>query len=97
MDRRCFEPKATKGSSGCNCFKLDRGHYHVSQGSVLGPTLFLIYINDLPDVVHCSIKPFVDDAKMFSAVNTLEQAINFQFSTRYFKSSKMVRRLVTEI
>ena len=45
---------------------------------MLGPILFLIYIIDFPDVVHCSMKLFADDTKKFSTVNTLEQASNFQ-------------------
>ena len=67
----------------------------IPQESVLGQTLFLIYINYFPQVVHCSMKLFPDDAKMFSAVNTF--GAGNQLSVGYFKSSKMVSRLVTEI
>ena len=37
----------------------------VPQGSVLGPILFLIFINDLPDVSVLDVKMFADDTKVF--------------------------------
>ena len=37
----------------------------VAQSSILGPTLFLLYINDLPDVI-CNIVIYADDATLHS-------------------------------
>ena len=37
----------------------------VSQGSIFGPTLFPLYINDLPDVI-CNSAIYADDTTLYS-------------------------------
>ena len=43
----------------------------VPQGSVLGPLLFLIYINDLTDNINSKMKLFADDSSLFVRVNNV--------------------------
>ena len=50
----------------------------VPQGSVLGSLLFLLYINNLPDTIQCSLRMFADDNKEFSQVDDDQDASTLQ-------------------
>ena len=56
----------------------------VHQGSVLGPLLFLVYINDLETDIKSKIKFFADDTMLFSIVhdpNTTASELNHDLET----------------
>ena len=50
----------------------------VPQGSVLGPLLFLCFINDLPDQIKCKVKLYTDDVLIYTTINTVEDCHRLQ-------------------
>ena len=44
----------------------------IPQGSVLGPVLFVIFINDLPDAVKSVVRIFADDTKLYGKASSSE-------------------------
>ena len=50
----------------------------VPQGSVLGPTLFLIYINDIADEVNSTMRLFADDSILYQEVKGTEDQEQLQ-------------------
>ena len=44
----------------------------VPQGTILGPILFLLYVNDLPEIVTSTAKLFADDCKLYRNIFSIE-------------------------
>ena len=53
----------------------------VPQGSVLGPTLYIMYINDLPSALSSPCLLFADDTKVFSCVKNDDEIRRLQEDT----------------
>ena len=62
----------------------------IPQGTVLGPVLFVIYINDILENLSSEGLLFADDTKIFRKVTSRQDALNLQFDIKALEDwSKM--------
>ena len=57
--------------------------YGVPQGSILGPLLILLYVNDMVQAVNCDLLLYADDLGLIfqhKDINIIEQQLNRNFS-----------------
>ena len=70
LSNRCQKVKLDKGISSDMPIKIG-----VPQGSILGPLLYLIYVNDLPSVFkNCKCHMYVDETTLYCKAHTIDEA-----------------------
>ena len=56
-----------------------RFEYDLCQGSILGPLIFLLYVNDMPQAVDCDLLLYADDSCLVfrdNNINEIEKQLN---------------------
>ena len=60
-------------------------YYQECQGTVLGPLLFLCYINDLPRSIKSEVRVYADNTLVYNVINSVDDCISsFKVTYSYF-------------
>ena len=74
--------------------ELIKSNYGVGQGSILGPLLFIIFINDLPHHLNKKVVLYADDTTILNARNSLvslnqDASESFKKAEEWFTANKL--------
>ena len=83
------------GSSLSSLMSIDIG---IPQGSILGPLLFIIFVNDLPNNVVCKAVMYADDTSLLVSSSdplSLQNSLNYNLNliARWFKENNLTLNL----
>ena len=73
--------------------------FGVPQGSILGPLMFILFVNDLPKTIRRgSINMYADDTTLYTAAKTIEQTIEVlstdaQSAMDWFRQKRLIVNL----
>ena len=78
MDGKLLDGKRNENSGKGKEIGVEKSGKWSPQGSVLGPIMFLVYVNDMPEGIVSYMNMFADDTKIMREIKNLEDCDKLQ-------------------